>query len=263
MIDIHSHILPKVDDGSKNIEMSLSMARQYVENGIKHVIATPHFIEDSFNSDNLTNRLALEYLQEQLKLESIPLKVYSGNEVYISLKTIEDLISGKISTLNNSKYILIELPMYDIPIYTEDIIYGLLLKGYIPIIAHPERNSKIVNNPNILYEYIKKGALAQLNLPSLESMYGKSIQNCANIILEHKMIHFIGTDAHSNRNRSPKVKDSLVKLRKIVGEEEFIKITSTNGELLIRNQLIPINNPIKLLNKKNLFSFIRQKLDKN
>ncbi len=261
MIDIHSHILPKVDDGSNSIEMSISMAKQYIESGIKEVIATPHFIEDSFNKDLKANKKALEYLNEQLKNNNIPLKVYLGNEIYASMTTIEDVISGKASSLNNSKYILMELPMYDIPIYFEDLIYGLLLKGYTPIIAHPERNSRIMDEPNILYNFIEKGALAQLNLPSLEGMYGKSVQSCAKILLEHKMIHFVGTDAHTNRTRSPKVSEAINKLKKIVGEEEFTKITSTHGQLVIQNQIIIIDQPLKVAKKNKLFSFFRWQMN--
>ncbi len=260
MIDIHSHILAKVDDGSNNIEMSLSMAKQYIESGITSVIATPHFIEDSFNTDILTNKLALKYLRQQLDKNNIPLKVYLGNEVYISLTAIDDIVSKKAASLNNSRYVLIELPMYDIPIYVDDIIYGLLLKGYIPIIAHPERNSKIMNDPNILYNYIKKGALAQLNLPSLEGMYGRTVQSCAQTLLEHKMIHFVGTDAHTNRTRSPKVREALDKLGIIVDADTFQKITSSNGQFLINNQIIPIDQPIKVTKKKNIFSFIRRRM---
>ena len=258
MIDIHSHILAKVDDGSNSMEMSLSMAKQYVETGIKGVIATPHFIEDSFESDISTNKLALENLKKELNKNNIPLKVYLGNEIYVTTNTIEDIESGKVASLNNSRYVLIELPMNDIPMYFEEVLYGLLLKGYIPIIAHPERNSKIINEPNLLYNYIEKGALAQLNLPSLEGMYGKTVQSCGKTLLEHKMIHFIGTDAHTNRTRSPKVNNALNKLRKIVGEDEFQKITSSNAQLLIKNQLIHINQPLKVEKKKNWFSFIRR-----
>lgn len=260
MIDIHSHILAKVDDGSINMEMSLSMARQYIENGITKVIATPHFMEDSFNSDHITNKLALEHLHQELEKNNIPLKVYLGNEIYLSMNTIEDIISGRAVSLNNSKYVLLEMPMYDIPIYIEEVFYQLLIKGYIPIIAHPERNSKIMEDPNILYNYIKKGSLAQLNLPSLEGMYGRSVEQCANILLRHKMIHFVGTDAHTNRTRSPKVNKSLDKLKKIVDEHEYQKITSLNGMLLIQDEFIPIDDPLKVEKKKKWFSFSRRRM---
>ena len=172
MIDIHSHILPYMDDGSKDMEMSLKIAKIYVENGIDKVIATPHYMDGVKYKSNEELRIGLEALKKELARAGIPLEVYPGNEAYIKPDLIKDLEEKRVSTLNDSRYVLVELPMNEIPIYVEDLIYNLLVKGYVPIIAHPERYTKICEDPNILYKYISMGALAQLNLPSLEGFYG-------------------------------------------------------------------------------------------
>lgn len=250
MIDIHSHILPKVDDGSKDLSMSIEMAKMYLDSGIKTVIATPHYIEESNSSTKDRNIEVLEKLKMKLNKESIDLEILLGNEAYVSMDLVSGIEKGDISTLNNTRYLLVELPMYDIPLYVESLIYELLIKGYVPIIAHPERNSKIQKDPNILYSYIQKGALAQMNLPSLEGKYGLEVKEIAEILAKHKMIHFLGTDAHSNRNRSPRVKNALRILEEVVTEEEFENLLYRNPKQLLKDQRISINKPIEYDHKK-------------
>jgi len=260
MIDIHSHILPNVDDGAENIEESIAMARIYLDNGINKVIATPHYIEGYENSIKENNVIALEKLKEALDKEGLDLKVYLGNEIYISMDIPSLIKEGKVATLNDSRYVLIEFPMIDMPMYTESVIYELLLKGYIPIIAHPERYSSIIEDPNILYELISKGALAQLNLPSLEGKYGEEIKNTAEILLKYNMIHLVGTDAHSKGRRAPYVKKSLDLLIELVGETVFIEITYLNPLKVISNEIISPNTPIKYKKPKGFLHFFKNKI---
>lgn len=257
MIDIHSHILPKVDDGAIDMAMSLDMARQYISTGIYKVIATPHYIENT-SYDYKLNKMVLEYFRIELRKSEIPLEVYLGNELYASMSTIEDITKGNAATLNGSRYILVELPMNDIPIYFEDLIYQSLIKGYVPIIAHPERNSKIIENPNNLLKYIEKGALAQLNLPSLEGRYGKSVQSTSTTLVKHNMIHFVGTDAHTNRMRSPNVIEGLEILRSLVSEDSYESMTHKNAMLLLEDRVIPILEPMEVIPSKQFKKYINK-----
>lgn len=257
MIDIHSHILPRVDDGSEDMAMSIKMAKMYLEGGIKTVIATPHYIEGSTITSLDNNRIALERFKRVLDKEGLDLEIFLGNEVFISMDIIRYIEKEKVSTLNGSRYILIELPMFDIPLYVESVIYGLLLKGYIPIIAHPERNTKIMRDPNILYKYINKGALVQLNLPSLEGKYGSKVKDTARILIEHKMIHFVGTDAHTNRLRSPKVNMALERLSTLVSNEDFERLTYGNAKLLLGDKVIDVKSPIKYQERKGFLSLFK------
>lgn len=245
MIDVHSHILPGVDDGSKDLEMSIEMARIYIENGFNKVIATPHYIDGIGNSSQNENMKILEELRAELKRENLDIEILLGNEVLASLEIIEALEDERVSLLNKSRYILIELPMFDIPLYMDDVFYELQLRGYIPIIAHPERNIKIMEDPNILYRYIENGVLAQLNLPSLEGKYGGKIKETAEILLKHKMIHFVGTDSHSDRRRSPRVEKALNSLKMLVSKEEFNDLTYRNAECLMADKLFEIDLPIE------------------
>lgn len=254
MIDIHSHILPRVDDGAEDMEMSIDMARMYLDSGIKTVVATPHYIEGSTFTTLDNNKETLEELRRELDNAGLDLEILLGNEVYIFMELIRDINEKKLTTLNETRYILIELPMFDIPLYVENVIYELLLEGYIPIIAHPERNSEIIKDPNILYKYINKGALAQLNLPSLEGRYGSAAKEAGQILLKNNMIHFVGTDAHTNRGRSPKVNNALEILRTLISEEDYEKLTYRNASLLLKDEIIKINTPIKYKKKNKFFN---------
>lgn len=256
MIDIHSHILPDVDDGSKSMEMSINMAKTYKENGYKRVIASPHFI------DRITSRTAEEVLQakaileKRLEEESIDLEILLGNEIYFSDDILSDIEKGYALKLNNTRYILIEFPSTDIPNYTEDIIFSLQLKGYIPVIAHPERNTKIIRNPNILYELVERGVLAQLNLHSLVGLYGRKTMELSKVLINNNLIHFVATDCHSDGRRSPDVKKALKKLLRIADREVYNRIVYRNPESLIQNKIVTSEQAIFVEIKEGLGSKI-------
>ena len=260
MIDIHSHILPNVDDGSRDIFMSIEMAKLYLQNGIKRVIATPHYIQGSMDNTVKDNKKSLAMLNKELSREGLDLEVVLGNEIYLSISTVNDILDNKVSTLNGTRYVLIELPMYDIPLYMENVLYDLQIEGFVPIIAHPERNTKIIEDPNILYNYINKGVLGQLNLSSLEGMYGSKVKSTAEILLKHKMIHFVGTDAHRNRKRSPNVKKGLEILESLVDKKDFQNISYRNGRNVWEDKLIKVEDPILYEPKfKGLFNLFKRK----
>lgn len=243
MIDIHSHILPDLDDGSKSMEMSIRMAQLYVENGFEKVVTTSHYFGECKGVQLDDLEAAKFELEDMLDREGIDLKIELGNEMYLSPDILENIQSGRALSLAGSRYVLIEMPANEIPDYTEDILYELQIKGYIPIIAHPERNSEIVRNPNILYSLIEKGSMAQLNLHSMMGMYGKDVMNTANVLLKHNLIHFVGTDSHSDGRRSPSVKNSLKLLETRLGKERYFKIVYQNPELLVRDKDINRINP--------------------
>lgn len=253
MIDIHSHILPFVDDGSKDMEMSLKIAKLYVDNGYDKVIATPHYIEGVKYKSSDDIKIGLESLKKELARTGIPLEIYLGNEIYIQPSIIKEINDNRALTLNDSRYILIEFPMNEIPIYVEELIYELSLKGYVLIIAHPERYSRITEDPNILYRYIQMGALTQINLPSIGGFYGPKVKNTVEILLKHNMVHFVGTDTHSDRNRSPKVNDSLNILFDMVDEDYFEQLIVTNAEMVLQNKQIHIMQPMIVKKKAKLF----------
>lgn len=243
MYDMHCHILPEVDDGASSLEEAVEMVIMAKENGINAIFATPHYIEGEEYKDYSYNSVILERLNNELSSIGIDIKIYIGCEVHLTPNILELLDKGQIGTLNNSHYLLIELPMFDIPIYTETMIYDLKLKGITPIIAHPERNTKIMENPNILYELIKKGALTQISLPSLLDLYGRDVRKAAEILLKQDMIHFAGTDAHSASRKYYRVAEAVGRLKELIGEEKSLKILKYNPQAVIKGSNIKIPEP--------------------
>lgn len=255
MIDIHSHILPGVDDGAKDLAMSLEMGRQYVENGYTKVIATPHWIEYGGTTLKKTNQEVLKRLRLAFQEEQIPLELYLGNEFFITPNLTTYLNKEEGASLNDSKYVLVEFSMTEYPPYLESALYNLQLKGHVPIIAHPERYQYFAEDPNKLGALIKKGMLAQMNLPSLKGQYGKEIQVTAKLLLEHQMIHLVGTDAHSTRTRSPQVSDTIEKLREYVSEAEIDQMTTIRPQAILDNEDFTVEEPIEYLKKKKWYQF--------
>ena len=249
MIDLHCHILPGIDDGSKNMEMSLRMAQMYIENGYERVVSTSHYFGEGKGSKYEDLIHAKAELEDRLDREGMDLKIYLGNELYLSPDILDNLQSGRALALGDSRYVLIEMPANEVPEYAEDILYEIQLKGYIPIIAHPERNAAIVRNPNILYSLVEKGSMAQLNLHSLTGMYGKDVMNTAILLLKNNLVNFVATDSHSDKRRSPMVKNSLKLIETKIGKERYFKMVYENPEMLLQNRIINKCNPEPVVRK--------------
>lgn len=206
MIDIHSHILPGIDDGAPDMYTSIKMAEIALAEGITKMIATPHFIETDKEVDKTLILAKTAELNQVLKQKGIPLEIFPGQEIFLS-PGIPDLYrQGKILSLcDGGKYLLIELPMMSIPYYTEEVIYGLSLQGIKTIIAHPERNREITLNPRKIEKFVELGALLQINSLSLYGVFGNKTKHTAEKILHSGMVNFIATDCHTARSRSPRV----------------------------------------------------------
>ena len=147
MIDIHNHILPNIDDGSKSFEESINILKQAYESGVTDIIVTPHFIlGSSYSSKVKDNETILKELKNKLKLENININLYLGNEIFVENNMLELLKSKSVTSLNKSRYVLFELPMNNNFKGLKDLLFNLQVNGYIPVIAHPERYRFIKEN---------------------------------------------------------------------------------------------------------------------
>ena len=179
MIDLHSHILPNIDDGSKSMQETLEMLKEAEKAGFTTIISTSHFIEESYNISKEKREELIKSINEKIILENINIKIYNGAEAYINNNLNELIKIGVIPTINESKYLLMELPMNNKIIYLDQIIYNLKQNNIIPIIAHPERYLYIQKNPNKLIDLIEKGVLFQGNYGSIIGKYGKEAEKTA------------------------------------------------------------------------------------
>lgn len=252
MIDIHCHILFEADDGAQDFEETMEMCRIAENDGIRIIFATPHYIVGEVENTNIDDKLSL--INKELENKSMELRLLSGNEIYLSIDCCEKLEQGKCKSLNDSKYVLVELPMGDAPKYIPYALYNILVKGYVPIIAHPERNSKIVENPQLVYDYIINGSLIQINSSSLMGLYGKKVKKTAEILLQYQMVHFIATDAHSSRHKYPALSGIWNMAEKIGSIGTARRLTHTNPMAVVENKHIIIEEPIKIKAKSKTFN---------
>jgi len=206
MIDIHSHILPGIDDGSPDMESSIKMVAIAASEGIHTMLATPHFIpgDKEIDRDQVLEKVSElnQYIRQNTDLD---MTIYPGEEVFLSPDIPELYSQGKLVTLfDEGKYLLIELPMMSIPSYTKEVIYSLNTKGVKPIIAHPERNQVIARNVDKLSELVSMGALVQVNSLSFYGVFGSNAKKTAEKIVRKGLAQFIATDCHTPRARSPR-----------------------------------------------------------
>lgn len=258
MIDIHTHILPGVDDGAKTEADSLEMGKVAVEQGIQTIIATPHHRNgafDNYKEEIITN---VQILNELLEENKIPLEILVGQEVRIYGELLDDLAEGDIQTLADTSYILVEFPFGDVPQYAERLLYDLQQKGLRPIIAHPERNRELIENHDRMYELIRNGALAQLTGASLLGEYGKEIEQFSHQLIEANLVHFIASDAHNTDSRGFTLQEAYDVIRERYGFE-LSYMFEENSQLLLDDSIVNRNEPNRIHKKKSFFNFLRRK----
>ncbi|SHP75489.1 Tyrosine-protein phosphatase YwqE [Mycobacteroides abscessus subsp. abscessus] len=254
MIDIHCHILPSLDDGAKEISDSIAMAREAVKEGIDTIIATPHHKNGQFENKKEDIKKEVELLNKTLQKENIPLIILPGQETRIFGEFLDEQELVHILPLNDTQYVFVELPSSHVPRYTERLLFDIQLKGLTPIIVHPERNTEIIKNPDVLYNLVKKGALTQVTASSVAGYFGKKIQKFSNQIIEANLTHFLASDAHNVNNRTFKMMDALDIIETRFGVDMMYLYTE-NAELLRDGKNVMKEIPEKVKVKKFLGLF--------
>lgn len=255
MIDIHTHILPGFDDGAQTLEDAVAMARMAVGDGVLEVVATPHSAEwaPDHGREVLAERMA--FLQQALDERSIRLRVRPGLEVHITPQLVAALEQKRIFTINDTQYLLLELPLSAYPVYTERVVFDLQIAGYVPIIAHPERNVAMQSDPGLLFTLVNRGAIAQVTAASLAGVFGHRAQESAQLMLRHRLVHIIASDAHSTRRRSPVLSAGVRVAAEFVGQEEAVAMVTTAPGSVLANQPLVVSEPIPLKGKSSRFKF--------
>ena len=256
MIDIHSHILYGLDDGAKDLGSSIEMAKQAVTEGITSVIATPHHRHPSYSNNKGKIIARVQELQAELTKQDIPLTIYPGQEIRLFGEMVDAFnLDEELLTLNNSEYVLVEFPSSNIPKYTEQLFYDLMVKGYTPIIAHPERNAEIAENTDKLYRLIKNGALSQVTAASVAGMFGKKTQKLSFNLLENQLAHFVASDAHNITNRACMWKGADEVITKKLGSD-MKRLLEVQAEDVLNNRSIRKLAPERIPQRKKLFGIV-------
>jgi len=252
MVDIHSHILPGLDDGAQTEADSLALAKEAVKEGITKIIATPHHKNGLYHNEKDTIEKHVEYLNTLLNQHQIPLEVLPGQETRINGDLMQDLKEGKIQTLNNSKYLFIELPFTTVPRYTENLLFDLQVEGYVPIIVHPERNQQLLANPNQLYEMVRNGSLTQITSGSLIGKFGKEVEGFSEQIIDANLGHFIASDAHDVKDRNFFLNQAYDKIADLYGANAKYTFME-NANLVIDNLNVHRFEPVKISRRRKRF----------
>lgn len=246
MIDFHSHIIPEIDDGSRSIEETMLLLDEAKKAGFEAIISTSHYIPGQFEFDEASRKQFLQVIGMGAKNLGIDIELVLGSEIYATYDMVQSLKEHRASTINGTKYVLLELPMQTELPNVKNMIYDLISNGFKPIIAHPERYAYVKQDPNWLIEYLELGVLFQSNYGSIIGIYGKEAQKTVKLLLKNNMIHFLGSDVHKPGSIYAKMPEIIQELRKILERDELKKLTKTNAQLVLENKPIYTEIPSKI-----------------
>ncbi|WP_128896364.1 tyrosine-protein phosphatase [Longirhabdus pacifica] len=254
MIDIHSHILPQIDDGARFLEESMQMAKQAVSQGITHIVATPHHRTSKFFNHKTTVLHEVEQLNLALNNANIPLTVLPGQEIRLFGEMEEKLAEEELLTVNDTgTFILVELPSTHVPAYSKQLFYNLMLQDIYPIVVHPERNQEILTRPDILYDLVNMGVYTQLTAGSVTGQFGRKIKKFCMQLLENNQAHFIASDAHNIRERACHMQAAYSVVKQAWGEQ-LTHTLQQHALHAIQGTFIHKDQPQKI--KQNFFQLL-------
>jgi protein-tyrosine phosphatase len=238
LIDIHSHILFGLDDGSKNMDQTLNMLKIAYSEGIRKIITTPHFQDGVIMNAIPEVEARLSEVQNKIADSKLDMILYMGSEIYYSHDVIDLLNAERIPTMAGSKYVLVEFsPMAEFA-YIKDGLQRLLLEGYLPILAHAERYNVIIKKYKFVKDLIDMGVFIQVNALSIEGATGRSYEKASKKLIKKQWVHFLATDCHSDRTRVPRLKKAIHYIAKKQGDYYVTKLLSDNPNYVLKNQYI-------------------------
>lgn len=239
MIDFHSHILPNVDDGSTSMEETIKIIKEAEQVGFTGIISTSHYLQGYYEfSDEERKRILEKAKMYPVRNDLVPNcpKLYLGSEIYISPDILELIKDSRASTINNTRYVLFELPMNSKPLFVKDVVFKLIQNGYKPIIAHPERYSYVKDDIEYAEELAKMGVLFQANYGSIIGLYGREAKKTLKKLLKNNLISFLGSDVHKVGQIYPHIPKALKKIKKIISEDDVEKLTTLNAQKILNNE---------------------------
>ena len=258
MIDFHSHILPNIDDGSRSIEETFNLIKEAKNVGFDAIVSTSHYMENYYETNVPEREVWINAIYENLQVKNINIRLYLGNEIYLTENIIKLLEEGKASTINDTSYVLFEMPLNAEPLNLYDIVYEMMQCKLVPILAHPERYSFVQKDPELIYDLIQKGVLMQANYGSIIGQYGAKAKMIVRKFLKNNMIHFLGTDVHRQNTIYPRIPECLAEINSLIGEEKLEELSNENPLLALKNKRIDIAEPIPVeltLKEKIIMNF--------
>jgi protein-tyrosine phosphatase len=233
VIDIHSHILPEVDDGPKSWEVSVEMCRMAAADGVTHMVATPH-CNDRYHYDHEYLTSCVQRLQE---MAGSTLQLSLGCDFHLSYDNLQSLLAQpQRYTIAGGNYLLVELSDYSIPARIGDWFLRLGDQGLTPIITHPERNAILRQTPQRVLEFVELGCAVQITANALTGFWGHRVARVAHWLLERDAVHVIASDAHDTKHRTPILSQAQAAVAEIAGEEVARALVEENPRAILNGQ---------------------------
>lgn len=258
MIDIHCHPLPGVDDGATDFEVAVEMLKMAADDGITHLVATPH-CNYEYPFDPEVNRTKAAQLQ---KAVGSRIQLYLGCDFHLSYENMKELPAKKEQfAINRSQYILAELGDHFIPDQVDQLFYEIQVAGLVPIVTHPERNAVCRRHPEMIHVWVTRGCLIQVTAQSYLGRFGAEPQRFTEMLLTRNLIHFFASDAHDLRRRPPLLSSCYEKLKQAAGEASADLLMKQNPLAVIEARPLPPNppalGPAAGKSRRSIFSFLR------
>lgn len=245
MLDIHSHILYDVDDGSTSIEESLKLLKKAQSEGISVIFATPHKDPQYQPSKELILD-RVKKLNSMCQDNGLEIQVLPGQEVRLYDNIVDDYKNNKLITLNNAgRHLLVEFPSSHVPKYATRLFYELLLAGVQPILVHPERNSEIISNPQLLFNIVETGVLTQITAGSITGKFGRKAKKLSHLFMAHNLVTFIASDAHHIKTRDFHMRSAYKKISKKYGRDYATQLF-INADKLLTSEYLSMNEILPL-----------------
>ncbi len=240
MVDIHCHILHGVDDGAEDFETALDMAELSAQCGTTEIIATPHANIPDFSYENSPGVILekVKSFNEALTRENIPLRIHPGCEIFAAGDFVNLLKSGKLLTLNNSDYALVEFDFFEHPASVFMKLEQLLSEGFVPVVAHPERYAFVEEDEDSVNILKNMGCLLQCNKGSITGRFGASAKLIAHEMLVRGQVDFIASDAHGSRMRTPSLTDAYQMVSELYSKGYADLLFDINPRKILNNQKI-------------------------
>lgn len=239
MIDMHCHVLPGLDDGPRDMDEAVDMARMAVADGICGIICTPHWHPTIWPNEGNGIAQAVRCLSDRLCAEGVELKLWPGSELSFDPTLVDGLNNGRIASLAGSRWVLLELPPGSAPPAIDEFLLALRQNGHEVVLAHPERYIYVERDPLRLHAWVEMGVTVQITAASLLGRLGPKLAALCHLMLEHRLVHFLASDGHGIRSRRPTLGQATLLAGQIAGPGVADLLTESNPWAVIRNE--PIN----------------------
>lgn len=260
MIDLHAHILPRLDDGAESLEESVEMCRISYGDGVRTIVATPHILPGVYRNNRSAILAKTQELNEairkfgvkppdprtqQLNDPTDAFRIVPGADVHFSPNLLQLCENGEVVTVNDDgRYLMVEFDFMSLPYQGEEVLFQLISHGIIPVITHPERNYEIARNPKRYYQMINMGCLGQVTAMSLTGEFGPEVKRVAERLLVARLVHFIASDTHSARERPPLLSPAVREAEKKIGREEAQKMVAEYPRAVLEGRRPDVPPPL-------------------